>query len=161
MHKGVTLKTAGTTQTCSVEGDEHLLERAVENLLDNALRYTPEGGVIEVSWRCEADRAVFAVNDTGRGIHPDDIPHLFDPLFRGETSRNRQTGDAGLGLAIARRVLLSAGGDLVAGNRETVARSLQAGFRRVLRRWPFAKLSRCPPVCPQACPPVCQRARVG
>ena len=95
-----------------------MLERAVENLLDNAFHYTPKGGVIEVSWRCDVDRVVFRVADTRPGIRPADMPHLFDPLFRGETSRNRQTGGAGLGLAIARRALLAAGGDLVAMNRE-------------------------------------------
>jgi signal transduction histidine kinase len=90
----------------------------VENLLDNALRHTPEGGVIEVSWRCEAGRVVFSVADTGPGIPQSDMPHLFDPLFRGETSRNRQTGGVGLGLAIARRALLASGGDLAAHNRQ-------------------------------------------
>ena len=116
-HKGVRLTIDGTAEECSVQGDEHLLERAVENLLDNALRHTPEGGAIEVRWRCEAGRVVFSMADTGPGIPQCDMPHLFDPLFRGETSRNRQTGGAGLGLAIARRALLASGGDLAARNR--------------------------------------------
>jgi signal transduction histidine kinase len=116
-HKGVTLKIDGAAEECQVPGDEHLLERAVENLLDNALRHTPEGGAINVSWRCEEGRVVFSVADTGPGIPQSDIPHLFDPLFRGETSRNRGTGGAGLGLAIARRAMLASGGDLAAHNR--------------------------------------------
>jgi signal transduction histidine kinase len=115
----ITLELAGPREMCLVEGDAHLLERAVDNLLDNALRYTPAGGEIEVRWRRIDGRAAFTVADTGPGIAACDMPHLFEPLYRGDTSRNRQTGGAGLGLAIARRALLAHGGDLVAANRPT------------------------------------------
>lgn len=120
--KGVTLTlTAGAgadTASCgAVAGDPHLLSRAVENLLDNALRHTPTGGSVEVAWRLESARAAFTVADTGPGIAPQDLPHLFTPLYRGETSRNRRTGGAGLGLTIARRILLAHGGDLIAANQ--------------------------------------------
>ena len=91
--------------------------RAVANLLDNALRHTPDGGRIRVRWGRTGANLVFAVEDTGPGIAPHDLPHLFTPLYRGETSRNRQTGGAGLGLAIARRILQAHGGDLTAANR--------------------------------------------
>jgi len=64
-----------------------------------------------------ADRAAFTVTDTGPGIAPRDLPHLFEPLYRGEASRNRETGGAGLGLAIAQRILRAHGGDLIAANR--------------------------------------------
>jgi signal transduction histidine kinase len=104
----------------AIEGDGHLLERAVENLLDNALRYTPPGGTITVAWRVAAGRVTFTVADTGPGIAAQDLPHLFEPLFRAETSRNRETGGAGLGLTIARRILRAHGGDLVAANAGTV-----------------------------------------
>lgn len=119
--KDIALEIVGPAEageSCMSEGDEQLLERAIENLLDNALQYTQAGGKIEVSWHRDeaAGRAVFTVTDTGPGIAPADMPHLFDPLYRGETSRNRQTGGAGLGLAIARRALLAHGGDLVAAN---------------------------------------------
>ena len=64
-----------------------------------------------------AGRAEFTVTDTGPGIAPRDLPHLFEPLYRGEASRNRETGGVGLGLAIAQRILRAHGGDLVAANR--------------------------------------------
>jgi signal transduction histidine kinase len=115
--KGITLQLDGPSQACLAVGDEHLLERAVENLLDNALRYTPPGGTIAVSWRRERDMVVFTVADTGPGIAPQDLPHVFEPMYRGDSSRNRQTGGAGLGLAIARRALRTHEGDLVAANR--------------------------------------------
>jgi signal transduction histidine kinase len=62
---------------------------------------------------------VFTVADDGPGIAAHDLPHLFTPLYRGETSRNSQTGGTGLGLAIARRILRAHGGELTAANRPT------------------------------------------
>jgi signal transduction histidine kinase len=114
--RGVLLVLDGGSERCPIEGDAHLLGRAVENLLDNALRHTPAGGSVCVSWRREPRSAVFAVTDTGPGIAPQDLPHLFEPLYRAEGSRNRETGGAGLGLTIARRILRAHGGDLSAAN---------------------------------------------
>lgn len=114
--KGVALTLAECLDSCVVDGDAHLLTRAVENLLDNALRYTPSGGTVHVECHAEEDRMVFSVADSGPGIPAHDLPHLFTPLYRGETSRNRRTGGAGLGLTIARRILLAHGGDLTAQN---------------------------------------------
>jgi signal transduction histidine kinase len=99
-----------------LEGDAHLLTRAVENLLDNALRHSPPGGGVSVYWERAAGCWRFAVRDSGPGIAPVDLPHIFDPLYRGEASRNRGTGGAGLGLAIAQRILRVHGGDLAAAN---------------------------------------------
>ncbi len=115
--KGVALELEGPLVACVLEGDEHLLGRAVENLLDNALRHTPAGGRIAVSWQADAARATFSVADTGPGIAPADLPHVFDPLYRGEASRNPQIGGSGLGLTIARRILRAHEGELVAANR--------------------------------------------
>lgn len=100
----------------SIPADEHLLTRAIENLLDNALRHAPEGGEVQIGWRVSEDRVEIEVADTGPGIPEADLPHIFDPLFRGERSRNRTTGGAGLGLAIARRIFTAHGGDLAARN---------------------------------------------
>jgi signal transduction histidine kinase len=99
-----------------VQADEHLLTRAIENLLDNALRHTPEGGEVRLGWQVERDRVEISVADTGPGIPADDLARIFDPLYRGEGSRNRKTGGAGLGLAIAKRILLAHNGDLTAAN---------------------------------------------
>jgi signal transduction histidine kinase len=92
------------------------LARAIDNLLDNAIRHTPAGGRIEIDCRRDGQRVLFTVTDTGPGIAQHDLPHLFTPLYRAETSRNRQTGGAGLGLTIARRILQAHGGDLTAAN---------------------------------------------
>jgi signal transduction histidine kinase len=114
--KGVRLWLVPSEEAALVSGDPALLIRAIENVLDNAVRHTPIGGEIRVAWRRVRDQIAFTVTDTGLGIDPADLPHLFTPLYRGEASRNRRTGGAGLGLAIARRLLRAHGGDLTAAN---------------------------------------------
>lgn len=117
--KDLALTLDGPAAPCPIVGDWHLLTRAIENLVDNALRHTPAGGEISLSWGVEGQRFVIRVTDTGPGIAAQDLPHLFTPLYRGESSRNRQTGGAGLGLAIARRIMRAHGGNLTAANRAT------------------------------------------
>lgn len=116
--KGVGFRLSGPEEPCLVEADAHQLTRAVENLLDNACRHTPPGGTIHLTWEESAGQVRFTVRDEGPGIEPHDLPHLFTPLYRGESSRNRRTGGAGLGLAIARRILQGHGGELTAANGE-------------------------------------------
>ena len=116
--KGVRLDVRLPAEPCVAAIDAHLIERAVENLLDNALRHTPAGGTVVLSCVSEPGAVTFAVADDGPGIDPVDLPHIFQPLYRSDTSRNRRTGGAGLGLTIARRILLSHGGDLTAANGE-------------------------------------------
>lgn len=117
--KGVALELDEPLGACMVEGDEQLLGRAAENLLDDALRYTPPGGRIAVRCRPDGDLVRFIVADTGPGLALRDLPRLFEPLYRHDPSRSRETGGTGLGLAIARRILRAHGGDLVAANRTT------------------------------------------
>ncbi|MBA2678471.1 MAG: sensor histidine kinase [Ktedonobacteraceae bacterium] len=97
--------------------DRRLLTRALENLLDNAIRYIPQGGSIDITWLRKLERFEFIIADTGSGIAPQDLPYVFQPLHRGETSRNRQTGGSGLGLTIARQILQAHGGDLSVTNK--------------------------------------------
>ncbi|WP_222708574.1 cell wall metabolism sensor histidine kinase WalK [Paenibacillus sp. N3.4] len=105
--------------TCSLEADRHLLERAIGNLIDNALRHTTLGGTIEIKWHREPDRIVFSIADTGTGIPEKDLPHIFEPFYRADASRNSETGGTGLGLTIAKRIAQAHGGDLTARNRST------------------------------------------
>jgi signal transduction histidine kinase len=114
--KSIRLTVDAAPASCIVDGDAHLLTRAVENLLDNALRYTPNGGNVRVECGADASGVRFTVADSGPGIPVDDLPHLFAPLFRGETSRNRRTGGAGLGLTTARNIIRAHGGELTARN---------------------------------------------
>ena len=85
--------------------DIGLCERVFENLIDNAVRYTPENGSIIVSVAPERDRIMARVSDTGSGIPPEDIPHLFDSMYRRERVRQDNSIGSGLGLAIVKRIL--------------------------------------------------------
>lgn len=100
----------------TIIGDAYLLERAFSNLLDNAVRYTPSHGVIWVECSFAPDRATVNIRDSGPGIPKVDLGHVFEPLYRGESSRNRESGGTGLGLTIAKRIFRAHGGDLTAGN---------------------------------------------
>ncbi|WP_067621539.1 HAMP domain-containing sensor histidine kinase [Alicyclobacillus acidiphilus] len=114
--KEILLDTKMPTGEFFISGDPHLLERAITNLLDNALKYTPNEGKITVELQTEPEKAVLKIWDTGPGFLPDDLTHMFEPMYRGDTSRNLSTGGAGLGLTIARRIFRSHGGDLFADN---------------------------------------------
>jgi signal transduction histidine kinase len=84
----------------------------LNNLIGNALRHTPAGGSVRVS-AAPADGSVkVKVADTGEGIRPEDLPYVFERFYRGEKSRNRATGGAGLGLAIARGIIAAHGGQI-------------------------------------------------
>lgn len=115
--KDVKVTLEGQAEPCLIQGDTHLLERALGNLLDNALRHTPTGGSITFRWRVDGNRVIFTIDDTGPGIPPHELPHIFEPLYRVEKSRNPETGGVGLGLTIAKRIFKAHGGDLEARNR--------------------------------------------
>jgi len=86
-------------------GSETELASAFGNLVSNAIRYTPEGGAVTLSWREGAEGARFSVEDTGIGIDPEHLPRLTERFYRVDRSRSRETGGTGLGLAIAKRAL--------------------------------------------------------
>jgi two-component system phosphate regulon sensor histidine kinase PhoR len=86
---------------------------AISNLVANAIRYTPNGGSIEVRWRVvEGGRAEFSVRDTGEGVAPEHLPRLTERFYRVDRSRSRETGGTGLGLAIVKHVAQRHGGEL-------------------------------------------------
>ena len=88
-----------------VEGDRALLEMAVRNLLENALRYTEPGGTIELSVDQTEDEAVLAVKDDGMGIPRDQQDRIFERFYRVDRARSRETGGTGLGLSIVRHIV--------------------------------------------------------
>jgi len=87
-------------------GSREELHSAFSNLINNAVRYTPAGGSIRLSWHAAGDGAEFAVTDTGEGIAPEHIPHLTERFYRVDTARSRASGGTGLGLSIVKHVLL-------------------------------------------------------
>lgn len=105
------------TETFTLNVDSGRVEQVLNNLLSNALRYTPQGGEVRVGLRRRDGWALLQVADTGPGIAAEDLPRLFERFFRADPSRSRAAGGTGLGLAIARQIALAHGGDLSAENR--------------------------------------------
>ncbi len=99
-----------------VSGDAGLLRRLLENLLDNAAKYSEPDQPVALVAQAEAGAAVLEVRDQGIGIAPEDLPRLFTPFFRTDRSRARGTGGVGLGLALARRIARAHGGDVEAAS---------------------------------------------
>jgi signal transduction histidine kinase len=99
----------------ALDGDHPALLRVLVNLLDNAVRHARSEVALRV--RAEGGDVLFEVKDDGQGIAPDDLPQLFEPLFRADRTRNSATGGAGLGLAIVQRLTAAHGGSVHAENR--------------------------------------------
>jgi two-component system phosphate regulon sensor histidine kinase PhoR len=93
-------------------GSRSELMSAVSNLVTNAVRYTPLGGSIELTWSHKLEGWVFAVKDSGPGIAAEHLPRLTERFYRVDRSRSRETGGTGLGLAIAKHVMQRHGGEL-------------------------------------------------
>jgi two-component system OmpR family sensor kinase len=88
-----------------VNADIGMIERVIENLLENALRYTPAGGSIRLTLSRKNEDVSFHISDTGCGIPEEDLPHIFDRFYQRDQTQKGKTGYSGLGLAIAKRIL--------------------------------------------------------
>jgi signal transduction histidine kinase len=108
----ITLKGSAEANVDPVLMDTQRIGRVLNNLIGNALRHTPAKGAVEVR-ACRAGMGVeVTVCDTGEGIRAEDMPNVFESFYRGEKSRSRATGGAGLGLAIARGIVRAHGGEI-------------------------------------------------
>ncbi|NLL08924.1 MAG: sensor histidine kinase, partial [Firmicutes bacterium] len=106
------------TESAPVEADQGLVKQACRILIDNAIKYTPVGGRIRLRVSSSGDQVYFTVQDSGVGIPPEDIPHIFDRFYRSDNSRARATGGTGLGLSIAKWIAERHGGYLEVWSRE-------------------------------------------
>ena len=102
----------------SVSGDPVQLRSALVNLIDNAIKYSPGGAVVEVGARIDGARVGMSVRDHGIGIPSRDLERIFERFYRVDRARSRDTGGSGLGLAIVRHVAQAHGGDVVVESRE-------------------------------------------
>jgi len=93
-----------------VVGDLVRLEQVLNNLVSNAIKYSPEGGIIEIGGRVLPDEVIVTVSDTGVGIPPDEQPRVFERFFRGTRERHQRTPGAGLGLYLSKAIVESHGG---------------------------------------------------
>jgi signal transduction histidine kinase len=98
-------------------GDGGMLRRVLDNVLNNAAKYSDAGTPIRLEVRRSGDDVQFAVSDRGIGIDAADLPHLFEPFFRTDRTRARRTGGAGLGLALAKRIIDAHGGRILVDSR--------------------------------------------
>jgi signal transduction histidine kinase len=110
--QGVTLEGSVSPDVDPVCMDAPRIGRVLNNLVGNAIRHTPAGGRVQLRARRNGPRVEVSVIDSGEGIRPEDIPHIFERFYRGEKSRSRATGGAGLGLAIARGIIEAHGGEI-------------------------------------------------
>ncbi len=116
--KSVELKVTGNPQIPQAFADLAMTERVLDNLIGNALAYTPEGGWVGVEFSEACGQPQVCIRDSGSGIPAEDLPHIFEPFYRGQ-GRGQDGGNgghAGLGLAIARRIMSLQGGEIRAEN---------------------------------------------
>jgi heavy metal sensor kinase len=92
-----------------VEGNRARLKQVVVNLLDNAIKYTPNGGTVRLKVASQDERGVLEISDSGMGIPPEALPHVFERFYRVERSRSREQGGAGLGLSIVKAICAAHG----------------------------------------------------
>ena len=112
--------TMDVAKDVTLQGDESKLGQVIYNLIDNAIKYTPEGGSVHVTMKADGRNAVFAVKDTGVGIPEEDAKHIFDRFYRVDKARSRATGGTGLGLSIVQSIVHTHGGDIEVESEENV-----------------------------------------
>jgi two-component system sensor histidine kinase BaeS len=103
-----------------IEVDPDRMAQVFANLISNALRYTPAGGQIRLGAKRQDGHVLLQVEDSGSGISPEDIPHIFDRFYRGEGARQGESGESGLGLAIAKSLIELNGGKI--GVKSTIGK---------------------------------------
>jgi signal transduction histidine kinase len=112
LRRGMKLEGSVDPNVDPVMMDTQRIGRVLNNLIGNALRHTPAEGLVNVHARRTASGVEVSVSDTGEGIRTEDLPHVFESFYRGEKSRSRSTGGAGLGLAISRGIVQAHGGEI-------------------------------------------------
>jgi two-component system phosphate regulon sensor histidine kinase PhoR len=114
--------------------DEEAVQQILDNLVDNALKYTPEGGAVRVRWDREGDQVLVEVKDTGIGIAEADLPRIFERFYRVDKARSRELGGTGLGLSIVKHLAQAMQGSVKAesqpGQGSTFTVYLPAGNGR-------------------------------
>ncbi|MBL8473369.1 MAG: hypothetical protein KF778_03645 [Rhodocyclaceae bacterium] len=136
--RGVEIVTHFGAASPSVTADIGMVERVLENLIDNAVRHTPEGGKVSVDLAAVGERVEVCVADTGRGIAASDLPYVFDRYYRADRTEGEKATHAGLGLAITQRIVALHGGAIRVESR------IGEGTRFIFDlpaapRWPAAR----------------------
>jgi len=112
--KGIDIRLQAGDHLLLVDGDRLRLQQIAWNLLNNAVKFTPHGGSIEIGLSSDRDQAVFVVSDTGQGIEPAFLPHVFEMFRQADGSNSRKHGGLGIGLALVRQLVQLHGGTVAA-----------------------------------------------
>lgn len=110
LSKGLELKLTGAD--CRVYADKDKISQVLVNLLSNALKYTPEGGMVVINIQYNDVNTEISVTDNGPGIPDEDLPYIFERFYRADKSRNKLTGGSGIGLTICKSIVLAHGGSI-------------------------------------------------
>ena len=110
--KSLTLDLVTATNGIHVLVDLQYFMRAIGNIIDNAIIHTPENKTITITSCRQHNKIMITVEDTGKGILPDQLPFVFDSFYRGDVARNQSTGLNGLGLSISKKIIALHGGTL-------------------------------------------------
>lgn len=110
LSKGLELKLTGAD--CRVYADKDKISQVLVNLLSNALKYTPEGGMVVINIQYNDVNTEISVTDNGPGIPGEDLPYIFERFYRADKSRNKLTGGSGIGLTICKSIVLAHGGSI-------------------------------------------------
>ncbi len=111
---GVALRLEAAPRLPTLSLDQQRIAQVLSNLLSNALRHTPRGGSVVCAVRPDGNRVAFSVTDTGSGIAPEALPHIFERFYRVDGARARAEGGTGLGLTIAKQLVEAHGGRIEA-----------------------------------------------
>ena len=117
--------TSQSTKPVVIQGDAERIRQVLCNLLDNALKHTPTGGRIELSLHADQHTARLVVADTGVGIDPGALPHVFERFYRVDVARTRSSGGFGLGLPICRAIITAHGGTITINSRNGVGTEVE------------------------------------
>jgi len=137
--KKISINSAIDEDVLMVEGDRLRLQQIAWNLLNNAVKFTPAGGSIDIKLKSENEDAVLTIEDTGQGIIPEFLPHVFEMFRQADSSNSRRHGGMGIGLALVRQLVELHGGSILAesqgqgkGARFTVRLPLAREFQRLV-----------------------------
>jgi signal transduction histidine kinase len=132
---GVELKPGpGLEVKAMVEADAGRLSQVMGNLLDNAIRHTPQGKSVRIDVDLSEDHVRITIEDQGPGIAAQDLPHIFKRFYRADPARSRQAGSSGLGLAIARKMVEAHGGTIAASNLDGGGARFEVRLPRLTRK---------------------------
>jgi len=115
--KGITLEISAAYDDATLSIDPLRIWSVFDNIIYNAARYTPSGGTITIHGRHETDRTIITLTDTGCGIPPENLPHIFDKFYKRSQSRGENDGDSGLGLYLVKNIMHGHGGSVTAASR--------------------------------------------